>query len=127
MNFAGEKLNLTPEELLNLITGGKGGKAVIKNAIDNPLDTLLGGEGSTEKFKDIDWKGLLTGGRAGNFVDDLQSGKFNYSNQEGVKSLPDSTWNYNNMGKAIADEKAEELEKINQLLGLPATRGTFLE
>ena len=62
MNFAGEKLNLTPEELLNLISGGEGGKAVFKNAIDNPLDTLLGGEGGTEEFQNIDWKGLLTGG-----------------------------------------------------------------
>ena len=83
MNFAGEKLNLTPEELLNLIAGGEGGKAVLKNAIDNPLDTLLGGEAGTtmvksainnpletlmggednmKAIKDIDWKGLLTGG-----------------------------------------------------------------
>lgn len=62
MNFAGEKFNLTPEELLNLVTGGKGGKAVFKNAINNPLDTLLGGEGGTEEFQNIDWKGLLTGG-----------------------------------------------------------------
>ena len=84
MNFAGEKFNLTPEELLNLVTGGKGGKAVFKNAIDNPLDTLLGGEGGTtmvqsainnpldtllggeggtEEFQNIDWKSLLTGGK----------------------------------------------------------------
>ena len=86
MNFAGEKFNLTPQELLKVIAGN-----------------------------------------AGNFLKDLQSGKFNYSNQEGVKAFPDSTWNYSNMGEAIADEKAKELEKINQLLGLPATRGNFLE
>ena len=62
MNFAGEKFNLTPEQLLNLIAGGEGGKAVFKNAVDNPLDTLLGGEGGTEECQDIDWKSLLTGG-----------------------------------------------------------------
>ena len=84
MNFAGEKLKLTPQELLNVIAGGEGGKAVFKNAIDNPLDTLLGGEagttmiknaidnpldtllggaGGTEEFQNIDWKSLLTGGK----------------------------------------------------------------
>ena len=63
MNFAGEKLKLTPQELLNVIAGGEGGKAVFKNAIDNPLDTLLGGAGGTEEFQNIDWKSLLTGGK----------------------------------------------------------------
>ena len=63
MNFAGEKFNLTPQELLKIIAGGEGGKAVFKNAIDNPLDTLLGGEGGTEEFQNIDWKSLLTGGK----------------------------------------------------------------
>ena len=63
MNFAGEKFNLTQQELLKLIAGGEGGKAVFKNAIDNPLDTLLGGEGGTEEFQNIDWKSLLTGGK----------------------------------------------------------------
>ena len=86
MNFAGEKFNLTPQELLKVLAGN-----------------------------------------AGNFLEDLQSGKFNYSNQEGIQSFPDSTWNYSNMGSAIEEEKAKELEKINQLLGLPATRGNFLE
>jgi len=63
MIFAGEKFNLTPQELLKIIAGGEGGKAVFKNAIDNPLDTLLGGEGGTEEFQNIDWKSLLTGGK----------------------------------------------------------------
>ena len=68
-------------------------------------------------------------------------GKFNYSNQGPIEAFPDpkdvpstlidnvlnTKWNYSNMGEAIADEKAKELEKINQLLGLPATRGNFLE
>ena len=100
MDFAGEKFNLTPQELLKVITGN-----------------------------------------AGNFLEDLQSGKFNYSNQGPIEAFPDpkdvpstlidnvlnTKWNYSNMGEAIADEKAKELEKINQLLGLPATRGNFLE
>lgn len=91
MNFAGEKFNLTPRELLKVITG-----------------------------------------HAGNYLDNLTSGDYNIHNQGQIASpsdiknmLFDTQWNYSNMGKTIEAEKARELEKINQILGLPITRGNF--
>lgn len=86
MEFAGNKLNLTPGEMAQVI-----------------------------------------GGHLGNYLKDLHSGKFNYSNQEGMQSFPGSKWNYSNMGKAITEEKAAELQRISDMLGLPIQRGTGLE